>query len=315
MWKCQWRYYPTPPHPTPAYRILICATVTSPLAKTCCFQHYIFLQHLGVQTRYIWYIRRSQSEPHRCQAGLEVSGGCRWNSSRTGWWNMGTGPVSFVGKALEVDIQFWEFGLNYNILQLYQNSTTNLFKKTLEISPVQTRSVTRCTKTWGTSAMPWFQHDDVTMISPEKIWFQHVPAGEVCGDAIFEIEGCPAPRTAWRICVFFWMAPGYGESGDINSRPSAGLTWEFVISRFWIWIFRSSFWGSNFKDCSLCSGCSMTWATQSGWTTLPWAFWTNPQRFLEHGETYKHGETILYTVIVIYIYTHTVYIYETKHLP
>ena len=106
------------------------------------------------------------------------------------------------------------------------------------------------------------------------------------------------------------MAPGYGESGDINSRPSAGLTWEFVISRFWIWIFRSSFWGSNFKDCSLCSGCSMTWATQSGWTTLPWAFWTNPQRFLEHGETYKHGETILYTVIVIYIYTYSIYLWN-----
>ena len=126
--------HPTPPRPTPAYRMWICATVTSPLAKTCCFQHYIFLQHLGVQTRYIWYIRRSQSEPHRCQAGLEVSGGCRWNSSRTGWWNMGTGPVSFVGKALEVDevdIQFWEFGLNCNILQLYQNSTTNLFKKNI----------------------------------------------------------------------------------------------------------------------------------------------------------------------------------------
>ena len=216
MWKCQWRYYPTPPHPTPphptpTYRIFICATVTSPLAKTCCFQHYIFLQHLGVQTRYIWYIRRSQSEPHRCQAGLEVSGGCRWNSSRTGWWNMGTGPVSFVGKALEVDIQFWEFGLNYNILQLYQNSTTNLFKKTLEISPVQTRSVTRCTKTWGTSAMPWFQHDDVTMISPEKnmvpacssrrsVWWRHLwdrrmPSASHClEDLCFFLNG---PRIWW----------------------------------------------------------------------------------------------------------------------
>ena len=184
-------------------------------------------------------------------------------------------------------------------------------KKTLEISPVQTRSVTRCTKTWGTSAMPWFQHDDVTMISPEKnmvpacssrrsVWWRH----------LWDRRMPSASHCLEDLCFFFLMAPGYGESGDINSRPSAGLTWEFVISQFWIWIFRSSFWGSNFKDCSLCSGCSMTWATQSGWTTLPWVFWTNPQRFLEHGETYKHGETILYTVIVIYMYIYSIYLWN-----
>ena len=46
--------------------------------------------------------------------------------------------------------------------------------------------------------MPWFQHDDVTMISPGEV---------TCGDAIFEIEGCPAPRTAWRICVDFFEWP------------------------------------------------------------------------------------------------------------